>query len=235
MGLGLALGLSAGGSFLGGLLDGDGGVGAANAANAILNQRINSLFKEMGQREALRFREANKLYRSRLDNVMGDLDRVDAQVGQGTRASIRNANDQSQQAQASIMQRMQSSGLNNSSLAANAQRGVASDLARNVGDIYAREGQTRMQLGNTRAGFRSSLEGDIANLPLLQNQTEYARLLANTQALENQAHKPSGKSGGFGSLLGGLGGALGVGLGGGGFFGGGGSELGAFSVLDGWT
>ncbi|MHA7813263.1 MAG: hypothetical protein ACX94C_07735 [Phycisphaerales bacterium] len=201
--------LGAGGSFLGGLFDGDGGVGDANAYNMMLNRDIRNLFREMGQREALSYREATGLFNERLEDVMGTLDRAEAQVGQGTRSALRNASDQSQQAQAAVQQNLRSRGLGNSSIAGNAQRGIASDLARNVGDIYAQEGRTRAGLGQARAGFQSSLMGDIASLPLQRNASAQNRLLNYTGALENMAAVPSGQTGGFGDLFGGIGSALG--------------------------
>jgi hypothetical protein len=206
-GLGSLLG--AGGSLLGGLFDGDGGVGDANAINARLNRDIRNLFREMAQKEALYFRDATKLFQSRADGVMGDLDRAEAQVGQGTRSALRQASTGADQAQAAIKQAMISRGLGNSSLAANAQRGVASDLSRNVGDIYAREGAIKTQLGQARAGTRAAVEGDLANLPLLRNSSSQNRLLNYTQALEKMMAVPSGESGGFGELGGALGGAFG--------------------------
>lgn len=204
------------GNLLGGLitssLSGDGGVGDANRINSMLNNRINNLFREMGQRESMYFRDATGLYQDRAKQVMGSLDRADAQVGQGTRASLRNASDQSQQANASITQNLLSRGLGNSSLAGNAQRGVASDLARNVGNIYAREGQTRAGLGMNRANVQAGVLGDIARLPLMRNDSTQNRLYNWTQALADQQAQPSGEQNPMAGILGSAGGSLAEGL-----------------------
>jgi hypothetical protein len=200
---------SAGGSLLGGLLDGDGGVGEANAANAALNRRINQLFQEMGQREALRFREATGLFQNRLDSVMDTLDRADASVGGAERSAQRAATTRRDQNSANLQQQLQSSGFRNSTIAANAQRGVNNDYERTLGNISAQAGQQRAGLATQRAGFQSSLMGDLANLPLLRNSAETSRLQNFASALEKQYHTPSGEKGGFGDLFGALGGAMG--------------------------
>lgn len=227
MGLGLALGLSAGGSVLGGLLGGDGGVGAANDYNMLLNQRVNDLYRVMGQREARYFRDATKLFQARADAVLGDLDRSEAQIGQGTRSALRQANTGANQAQAAMTTALNARGLGNSSIAANAQRGVASDLARNVGDIYAREGAIKSQLGQSRAGYRAQVEGDLANLPLMRNSSMQNRLMSWADALEGMSATPSGSGSGLSSLLGNAGLLGGLALGGGAGGGAGGGFLGS--------
>lgn len=201
--------LGAGGQLLGGMFDGDGGVGDANRINAQINQRISNLFRSMAQYEAKYFRDATKLFEDRAESVMGDLDRAEAQVGQGTRSALRQASTGADQAQAAITRSLNSRGLGNSSIAANAQRGVATDLARTVGDIYAREGAIKSNIGQTKAGVRASVEGDVARLPLLRNSSSQNRLFNFTQALEKMAAVPSGQKGGFGGLLGSLGEAWG--------------------------
>ena len=211
------------GSALGGLLGGDGGVGDANARNSQLNQQIQNLFKELGQREALNFREAKGLFQGRADRVLGDIDRAAAGIGSTERSLKRGASDRAQQSTAGLTSNLQQSGFNSSTIGANLQRGINSDLERNLAGISGQADRARSGIASTKAGFRSQVEGDLANLPLLRNSASSNRIQGLVAALQEMASVPGGQTGGFGELGGSLGGLLGS------FFsgGGGGGSLGS--------
>ena len=207
----MALGglLSIGGSLLGGLFDGDGGVGDANAANALLNRQIMSMLRELRQNTALNFRDAQQAYQERADAVMGDLDRADAQVGSIERNAQRGATQRRDQQQAALQQQLTNSGLGNSSIAANLARGVNIDYENNLGSIASQTAGLRSGLAGQRAGFRSAVTESLARLPLLRDEANFRNTGLFTSALENMAHVPSGQTGQFSNLFGDLGGALG--------------------------
>jgi len=207
----MALGslLSIGGRLLGGMLDGDGGVGDANAGNARLNQQINNLFREMGQRESLRFKTAEDRFKSLADNVMGDFDQASAGIGSTERSLTRGAVDRSKSNTANIKQGLASSGFSNSTIGANLQQGANSRLEQDLSNVSSQADRARSGLATTKAGFRTQVEGNLANLPLMRNSAEQNRLLNFTDALSKQGHVASGEKGGFGDLFGAFGGALG--------------------------
>ena len=208
------------GSALGGLLGGDGGVGDANAANALLNSQIKNLFREMGQREALRFREAKGLFQGRADRVLSDIDRAAAGIGSTERSLTRGAVDRSKASTANLKQSLASKGFRNSTIGANLQQGVNNNLENNLTAVSSQADRARSGIAQTKAGFRTQVEGDLARLPLLRNSAESSRLNGLVAALQEMASVPAGKNDGFGQLGGSLGGLLGSFLGGGGSSGG---------------
>jgi len=222
-GLGSIIGAGAG--FLGGLLDGDGGVGDANAMNMMWMRQIQNLWREQGQRINKETLENERRLQQRLDAVMLDFDRADANIGGSERSGIRTATEQGQQANSMLQQGLYSRGFQNSSMAENAQRGIAADQARMIADIQARAGQQRAGLAQNRAGMRASLMGDIAQVPLTRMNAFANNTAGYSGALQSFTAQPHGQSNGFGDLFGGLGSGLGGFIGGGGLgnlFGGGG-------------
>ena len=188
---------------------GDGGVGAANAANSILNRKINSLFKEQLVRNQLGFMESEKRFRQRADDVLGDYDRAEADVRGGARNAKQSVHDQGRRATASMTQGLIGSGLSNSSIAANAQRGVSADVARGLSAVDANQSSLLAGLNQNRAGVRAMVEGDYANLPIAQVQSRGNIVNSFANALGQQGHVAAGNTGGFSSLLGNIAGQIG--------------------------
>ena len=194
--------LGIGGSLLGGLLDGDGGVGDANAANAAPNAQIRNLFKGQQVKNRLGFIEAEKRFREQIDNAEGRLDRSEADVRGITRGAKQSVHDNAQRQTAGASQSLLNRGLLNSSVGANMQRGIASDTQRNLSNIDAQQSGVLSQLGQRRAGLMASLEGGLARLPVQENQlgTNLTGMFSN--ALGQQEHVPTGQTGGMSSLFG---------------------------------
>lgn len=196
----------------------DDGTGSANSANSALNAHIKSLFREMGQREAIRFAEAKVLFQGRADRVLGDMDRAAAGVGSSERTARRGASDRNERNTASLTQGIRRAGFKNSTIGANLQRGVNDNFERNLSNITAQADRARTGIATTKAGFRAQVEGDLANLPLLRNSSEQNRLLNFTKALAQMGHVAQGgrdNSGALGALGGSLFSAFGGGWGGG--------------------
>lgn len=187
---------------------GDGGVAAANAANAQINKRINNMFREQLVRNQLGFMESERRFRQRADDVLGDFDRAEADVRGGARNAKQTVHDQGKRATANMTQGLIGSGLTNSSIAANAQRGVAADVARGLSAVDANQSSILAGLNQNRAGVRAAVEGDYANLPIAQSQARGGIVNNFANALGQQGHVATGQTGGFASLLGNIGGQI---------------------------
>jgi hypothetical protein len=202
--------LGVGGSILGGLFNDDGGVDAANAINAGLNSRISNLFRESLERNRLGFFRAGQMLDQRTDQVLGDIDRARADLGGAVRQTRRDIYDNRTRTEASAQQGLIGSGLSNSSIGANMQRGIAADTSRQLGAANQALALGLSGLERQRAGVRSALLGDQANLNI-QEQQSFANIANNyANALNQQGAVPGAPSSG-GSQLGGL---LGLALGG---------------------
>lgn len=219
---------SAGGSLLGGLF-GDNGQEEAAQKNAALMREIISGFREESVQNQLFYREARRLYGERTDDVLADLGRAEAEMRGSSREAQRGVAGRGAQTQAAVTQNLTSRGLTGSTIAANAQRGVASDTSRGIAGIQQQEGSLLAGLNQQRAGVRAGLLRDEAELGLREQQSRYQiqrERLGFLSGIEFQA-QPSGLSG----LLGSIGALGGFALGGG--FGGGGSGSGGFGSVPG--
>jgi len=199
---------SALGGFAGGFLDGDGGVGAANAANAGINAWINSMMRGQMVKNQLGFLEAEKRLRQRADDVMGDFDRSEADVRGMARGSKQAVHDNAKRQTAGASQSLLNRGLLNSSVGASMQRGINADTQRNLSGIDARQAGFLSQLNQNRAGVRAAVEGDFANLPIQQNQMGMNMTSMFANALGQQGHVAQGGSNGFSQLFGAAGSLL---------------------------
>jgi len=218
---------SLGGSLLGGIggLFDDSQKKAAQQQYAMMQSIING-YRAENVKNQLAYRDARKLYGERTDQVLADLGRAEAEMRGSSREAQRGVAGRGAQTQASVTQNLASRGLGNSTVAMNAQRGIAADTSRGIAGIQQQEGSMLAGLNTQRAGIRAGLMGDQAELPIRQQQSGYniARdRLGYMGGVQFQA-QPNQLSG----LLGSAGGLLGLGLAGGfgGMFGGGGGGLG---------
>lgn len=206
-----------GGSLLGGLF-GDDGQDRANQMNAAMMQQVLNGYREESVQNQLFYREARRLYGERTDEVLADLGRAEAEMRGSSREAQRGVAARGAQTQGAVTQNLTSRGLTGSTIAANAQRGVASDVSRGIAGIQQQEGSLLAGLNQQRAGVRSGLLRDEAELGLREQQSRYQiqrDRLGFMGGVQHQA-QPDGLSGLLGSI-GSLGGfALGGGFGGGG-------------------
>jgi hypothetical protein len=203
--------IQAGGSLLGGLIGGDGGAGDAFAMNQALVRKILEGYREQSVRNELAYREARQLYGERTDQVLADIGRAEAQLQGSSREAQRGVAARGAQTQGAVTQNLTSRGLGNSTIAANAQRGIASDVSRGIAGIQQQEGAGLANLNMQRAGVRAGLLGDQAELPIRQFQSGYGVArdrLGYLGDLTYQGNQGPGLGSQLGGAIGGIPGGL---------------------------
>lgn len=231
--IGSALIGNAAGSLLGGLFGDDGQEEAALMNAAMMNEILNG-YREESVQNQLFYREARRLYGERTDEVLADLGRAEAEMRGSSREAQRGVAARGAQTQGAVTQNLTSRGLTGSTIAANAQRGVASDVSRGIAGIQQQEGSLLAGLNQQRAGVRSGLLRDEAELGLREQQSRYQiqrDRLGYMGGIEFQA-QPDGLASFFGTAGSLAGFAAGGGFGGGGGFG---SVPGSFGTFSGFA
>jgi len=161
-----------GGNLLGGILGNKAAKRAAEKNAALMREVIMGYRQESAQNQ-LFYREARRMYGERTDAVLADLGRAEAEMRGSSREAQRGVAARGTQTQASVTQNMTSRGLTGSTIAANAQRGIASDTSRGIAGVQQQEGSLLAGLNQNRAGVRAGLMRDQAELGLREQQSQY--------------------------------------------------------------
>lgn len=165
--------------------------------------KMGDLYNQLAKEQELQYSQAEMYQKRLLDEIQKGYGGAIAQANRGANLARRGVADMRTQSLGAVNQQLMNSGLGNTTLAANATRGIYGDSVRRLAEVNSQLGMNLGQLQTQRAGAMAGALGSLSGFYQDKSQAQTALGLRAAQMLQKPKHKSP-----LGGILGAIGGSV---------------------------